>query len=210
MGNEKKPKQKTHMSEKKPSLFQVCYLFFYMGLTTFGGAASMLVCLSRELVDKRGWLTEDELYDDIAVAQCSPGIIMVNVATLFGMQTYGLLGSILATLSLLLAPFTIISILTLVLKTLTVDTALLSAIYGGIRASLCGISLTACIKLAKKNVVDIFTSVVALLAFVLITVLNVKTIFVIILGIVLGLTGSFVKDKIDTKKSKMGANTNGD
>lgn len=199
-------KEKIHIDEKKPSLFEVCYLFFYMGLTTFGGAASMLVCLQRELVDKRGWLTEDELYDDIAVAQVSPGIIMVNMATLFGRQTYGFLGSILATLSLLIAPFSFIGILTLILKNASVDTALLSSIYSGIRASLCGISLTACVKLFKKNVVDIFTLIVAIVAFVLIVVLNIRTVLVIIMGIVLGLLGSFVKDKIDTKKNTSEAN----
>lgn len=193
-------KEKKHMSEEKPSLFQVCYLFFYMGLTTFGGAASMLVCLQRELVEKRGWLTEDELYDDVAVAQCSPGIIMVNMATLFGRQTYGFWGSILTTLSLLVAPFTFIAILTLVLNKLSLDMALLASIYGGIRAALCGISVIACIKMFKKNIVDFFTFLVAVLAFVLIVILNVKTIFVIIMGIVIGLVASFVKSKIDDKK----------
>lgn len=192
--------EKVHMSEKKPSLFQVCYLFFYMGLTTFGGAASMLVCLTRELVDKRGWLTEEELFDEVAVAQCSPGIIMVNTATLFGMQTYGLLGAILTTLSLLIAPFTFICILTLVLRSLSVDLELLSHIYSGIRAALCGISVTAVIRLAKKNVCDIFTSCIAIVAFISIVYFNIKTIFVIIAGIILGLLGSYVKEKLSSKK----------
>lgn len=193
-------KEKKHMNEEKPSLFSVCYLFFYMGLTTFGGAASMLVCLQRELVEKRGWLTEDELYDDIAVAQCSPGIIMVNMATLFGRQTYGFWGSILTTLSLLIAPFSIIALLTLVINKLSIDMALLQSIYSGIRASLCGISVIACIKMFKKNVVDWFTFLVAILAFVLIVVVNVRTVLVIIMGIIIGLFASFVKDKIDEKK----------
>ena len=195
-------KEKVHMNEKKPSLFQVCYLFFYMGLVTFGGAASMLVSLTRELVDKRGWLTEDELFDEVAVAQCSPGIIMVNTATLFGMQTYGLLGAVLTTLSLLIAPFTFICILTLVLKHLALDMALLSHIYSGIRAALCGISITAVIRLAKKNVCDVFTSLIAIISFVFIVIFNVKTIFVIIAGIVLGLLGSYIKEKISSKKEQ--------
>lgn len=191
--------EKIHMNEKKPSLFQVCFLFFYMGLTTFGGAASMLVCLTRELVDKRGWLTEDELYDEVAVAQCSPGIIMVNTATLFGMQTYGLIGAILTTLSLLIAPFTCICLLTLILRYLSLDNELLSCIYSGIRAGLCGISINAVVRLAKKNISDLFTSIVAVVAFVAIVVFNIKTVLVILIGIILGLLGSHVKARLSRK-----------
>lgn len=198
--------EKIHMNEKKPSLFQVCFLFFYMGLTTFGGAASMLVCLTRELVDKRGWLTEDELYDEVAVAQCSPGIIMVNTATLFGMQTYGLLGAILTTLSLLIAPFTCICLLTLILRYLSLDNELLSCIYSGIRAGLCGISINAVVRLGKKNISDLFTSIVAVVAFVSIVVFNIKTVLVILIGIILGLLGSHVKARLSRKAG--GTNNN--
>lgn len=189
-----KTQEKFNLKDKKPSLFQVCFLFFYMGLTTFGGASSMLLCLTRELVQKRGWLTEDELYEEIAVSQVSPGIIMVNTATLIGTQTYGILGGILSTLSLLIAPFTFISIITLLLKHFTVDLLLLSNIYSGIRASLCALSITALIRLIKKNIVDVFTAILAVLAFVSIVVLNVKGIFVVIAGIIIGIVASYIKE----------------
>lgn len=182
------------IEDKKPSLLHICYVFFYLGLTTFGGGASMLINISRELIDKRKWMNEDELYEHIAVAQCSPGIIMVNTATLFGVRTYGMLGAILATLSLLIAPFTIISILTLILHRLALNNELMEFIYVGIRAGMCGISIRAIINLFKKNISDVFTFIIAILALAAIIVFSVKTIYVIIAGIIIGITASYIRE----------------
>lgn len=199
---EQKNKLSNDVNAHKPSLGEVCFVFFYLGLTTFGGASSMLVFLSRELVEKRKWLTEDEFYKQISVSQCSPGIIMVNTATIFGMQTYGVLGGILATLSLLIAPFTFIAILTTILNKATIDFALLSSIYRGIRAGLCAISLKAVYMLCKKNIVDIATGIVSVLAFVALVVFNVPAILIIIIGLIFGIVFGYIKDKYLNKNKE--------
>ena len=55
--------------------------FAKVGVMTFGGGYAMLPILQRELVEKRGWATEEELSDYFAIGQCTPGIIAVNTAT---------------------------------------------------------------------------------------------------------------------------------
>lgn len=178
-----------------PSLKEVCFVFFYLGLTTFGGASSMLLFLSRELVEKRRWLTEDEFYKQISVSQCSPGIIMVNTATIFGMQTHGVIGAILATLSLLIAPFIFIAILTTIINKAVIDFALLNSIYRAIRAGLCAISLKAVYNLAKKNIVDIPTLIVSLVAFIALIYFKIPAVLIIIFGIVFSLIFGSFKEK---------------
>ena len=63
------------------SLFRT---FFSIGALTFGGGYAMLPMLQREVVEKHGWATEEELLNYFAIGQCTPGIIAVNTATFVG------------------------------------------------------------------------------------------------------------------------------
>ncbi|MBQ3404219.1 MAG: chromate transporter, partial [Oscillospiraceae bacterium] len=71
--------------------------FFRISIVCFGGGYSMIPLLFRELVDNKGWITEQELTDYVAVGQCTPGIIAVNVATFVGHKQKGTAGGILST-----------------------------------------------------------------------------------------------------------------
>ena len=74
--------------------------FAKVGVCTFGGGYAMLPILQREVVEKKGWATEEELTDYFAVGQCTPGIIAVNTATFIGYKYRGIPGGVLATLGL--------------------------------------------------------------------------------------------------------------
>ena len=62
-------------------LVELYVSFFKIGILTFGGGMAMLPMLEKELVDNKGWTTEEEILDYFAVGQCTPGIIAVNTAT---------------------------------------------------------------------------------------------------------------------------------
>ena len=70
--------------------------FARVGVMTFGGGYAMLPILQREIVEKKGWATEDQLADYYAVGQCTPGIIAVNTATFVGFSQAGIPGGIAA------------------------------------------------------------------------------------------------------------------
>ena len=72
--------------------------FAKVGVMTFGGGYAMLPILQREVVDNKGWATEEELMDYFAIGQCTPGVIAVNTATFIGQKNKGVAGGILATL----------------------------------------------------------------------------------------------------------------
>ena len=71
--------------------------FAQIGVCTFGGGYAMLPILQREVVEKRGWATEDELMDYYAIGQCTPGVIAVNTSTFIGYRLRGVPGAIAAT-----------------------------------------------------------------------------------------------------------------
>lgn len=67
-------------------LWELFYTFAKVGVMTFGGGYAMLPILQREVVENKGWATEEELADWFAIGQCTPGVIAVNTATLCGAQ----------------------------------------------------------------------------------------------------------------------------
>ena len=90
--------------------------FAKIGVCTFGGGYAMLPILQREVVEKKGWATEEELTDYFAIGQCTPGIIAVNTATFIGHKYKGVLGGILATLGVVFPSLIIINIIAAFLK----------------------------------------------------------------------------------------------
>ncbi len=85
---------------KFQQLWELFWTFAKMGVMTFGGGMAMLPILQREVVDSKGWATEEELTDYYAIGQCTPGIIAVNTATFIGQKRGGVSGGVAATLGL--------------------------------------------------------------------------------------------------------------
>ena len=136
--------------------------FAKVGVMTFGGGYAMLPILQREVVENKGWATEEELMDYFAIGQCTPGIIAVNTATFIGQKNKGILGGILATLGVAFPSLIIISLLAGVIEAFSHLTVVQHA-FGGIRVCVCILILNAVVKLYKKAVVDKSTLVIFLL-----------------------------------------------
>ena len=93
---------------KKLELFLT---FARISASCFGGGYAMLPFFQQELVEKKGWLTDEELLDLNAVAQCTPGVIAVNTATFCGYRTRGVSGALCATLGILAPPILIVLVI---------------------------------------------------------------------------------------------------
>lgn len=96
-------------------LLELFLAFFEIGALTFGGGYAMIP-LVRETVLTRGWLTEEEMLNMIAVAESTPGPIAVNMATFVGSNEAGIIGSVVATLGVVLPSFIIILLISALLK----------------------------------------------------------------------------------------------
>lgn len=143
-------------------LLDLFLTFAKIGVMTFGGGYAMLPILQREVVENKGWATEEELMDYFAIGQCTPGIIAVNTATFIGQKTKGILGGIIATLGVAFPSIVIISLLAGVIETFS-HLAWVQHAFGGIRVCVCVLILNAVVKLYKKAVLDKATLIIFLL-----------------------------------------------
>lgn len=138
--------------------------FFRIGGLTFGGGLTMLPMLKYELVEKNGWITEEELIDCYAIGQCTPGIIAVNTATFVGYKKRGVAGGIFSTLGMVTPSVVIITLVALCLSRF-MDNVWLQHALMGVRAVVCALMLNTVITLAAKSLVSPLTWVMCGLAF---------------------------------------------
>ena len=127
--------------------------FAKVGVLTFGGGYAMIPILEREIVDKQGWASSEELMDYYAVGQCTPGVIAVNTATFIGYKVAGNLGGIMATLGVVFPSLVIITLIAGILTNFA-DVPAVKSAFAAIRACVCVLIFNAVLKLWKSAVKD--------------------------------------------------------
>ncbi len=148
------------------NLWNLFVSFAKVGVLTFGGGYAMIPILEREIVDKQGWASSEELMDYYAVGQCTPGVIAVNTATFIGRKVAGVPGGIVATAGVVFPSMVIITVIAGILSNFADIPAVQSA-FAGIRVCVCVLIFNAVLKLWKAAVPDKATLVLAVLVFVL-------------------------------------------
>ncbi len=130
---------------------QLFLTFAQVGICTFGGGYAMLPILQREVVEKKGWCTSEELADYFAIGQCTPGVIAVNTATFVGAKRKGTLGGIIATLGMIFPSVVIITLIAAFLKSFAHIPAVGHA-FAGVRAAVVALIASSVLKLGKTTV----------------------------------------------------------
>jgi len=166
------------------------YLNLYLtmmkvGVTTFGGGYAMLPVLQRELVENRGWITEDDLTDYFAVGQCTPGIIAVNTATFTGYRVAGNLGGVAATLGLCTPSIVIILIIAIFLGNFA-DYPAVGHALAGIRAGVCAIMIPVVIRLTRASIVDWPSGLIFIAAVIAAAVFGLSPVVVVVVAGICG------------------------
>ena len=150
-------------------LLSLFLTFAKVGVMTFGGGYAMLPILQREVVENKGWATDEELADYFAIGQCTPGVIAVNTATFIGQKRRGIVGGIVATLGVVFPSLIIIAALARVI-TMVSELKWVQHAFAGIRVCVCVLIFNAVLKLWKGAVKDawglvIFLAILALSVF---------------------------------------------
>ncbi|MBQ4537640.1 MAG: chromate transporter [Lachnospiraceae bacterium] len=145
-------------------LMELYWAFFRIGGLTFGGGLTMLPMLKYELVQKRDWISEEQLLDCYAIGQCTPGIIAINTATFVGYLRKGVVGGISATLGMMSPSVMIITVIALCLENF-MDNVWLQHALMGVRGVVCALMLNTVITLAKKSLVSPVTYLICGVAF---------------------------------------------
>lgn len=199
--------------EKLKTLLKLFLTMFKIGLFTFGGGYAMIAILERELVEKKGWIENEEFTDLIAIAESTPGPIAINSATYIGYKICGVLGSAFATLGVVLPSFIIIFIISLFFEAfLAIEWV--GYAFKGIQACVAFLILNAGIKMlkiVKGKPLSIILTVLTVACFVTLSLLAVdfSSIFYILIGGVVGLSVYLISlaSKRDKEKNK---NTDGE
>lgn len=175
-------------------LLELYLAFFRIGGLTFGGGLTMLPMLKHELVEKKEWVTEEEILDYYAVGQCTPGIIAVNVATFVGYKRKGIAGAVFSTLGMVSPSLIIVSVLALFIEQFINNKTVAHAVEG-IKIVVCALMLNTVITMSKKTVKNIIGGIVCAASFLLAMLTPVPTVLIVIiaglLGIILCKTGRY-------------------
>ena len=169
-------------------LWNLFITFAKVGVMTFGGGMAMLPILQREVVQNKGWASDEELTDYFAIGQCTPGIIAVNTATFIGQKQRGVWGGIFATLGMVFPSLVIITARAGLITNFA-HVAWVQHAFAGIRVVVCVLIFNAVLKLWKGAVKDKGALVLFLLVFVLSVFFDISPVVFVLLcaasGIVL-------------------------
>lgn len=173
------------------------WVFFQIGLFTFGGGYAMLPLLERECVDKYHWCTKDELLDIFAIGQCTPGVIAVNTATFLGRKQGGFLGSAFATFGIVSPSLIIISLIAALLQNFA-DIPTVQHALAGVRVAVTALIITMTIKLIRSNWKTPLDIIIGVVAFVVVGVFGANPAIVVVGSGLVGLFyyGRFAKEKV--------------
>ena len=180
---------------------QIFWAFIKVGALTFGGGYAMLPILQRDIVEHNKWATDEEVMDYYAMAQCLPGIIMVNTSVFIGRHRKGTLGGVVAGFASALPSLVIITVIATFLPAFA-DYPIVQNAFAGIRACVVVLIANAVIKLWKsamvdwKSIVIVFLPVFALSAFT-----GVSPILLVVAAALAGIIITVVSDKKGGEKA---------
>lgn len=173
----------------EPARLHTIFLnFLKIGAILYGGGYVLLVFIESDFVDRLGLITDAQLLDAIAVGQLTPGPLFTTAAFI-GYLLRGLPGGLLATLGIFLPSFLLVGLLHKILPYLRTNTWLSGFLDGVVVASL-GLMAYVLLTLALASLVNVWTILLALGAFVLLFRFRVNSAFLVVAGGLLGyLTG---------------------
>ncbi len=175
--------QPTSLARRCLTLFRV---FASISAFCLGGGLVMLPAMQSEFVERRRWMSQDDMLDTVALMQSLPGIIAVNMSSLIGHRIAGVPGALSAVLGVVLPPFvTIVAIAYFLFNVF--DLAAIQHAFMGIRAGVCAMILVSVIKMARKSLGSAFAWTVALAGFVILLFADVNIILLIVAGALAGL-----------------------
>lgn len=167
-------------------LFELFLAFAKLGVVNFGGGYALLPLLERDIVEKKGWATTDEIQDYYAIGQCTPGIIAVNVSTFIGYKIHGIIGGIVATLGFISPSIVIILAIASILSNYSDNPYVLDA-FSGISVCVVVLILKAVITLSKKSIIDKFTLLIFIAVALTMLFFNISAIILVVLSGLMGI-----------------------
>ena len=166
--------------------FQLFWTYLKIGTFTLGGGYAMLPLIQREVVDRKGWIDEEEFLNMIALAQAAPGLIAVNSAIFIGWRIGGWRGVAGAVLGAVLPSFLIILAIAMVFREWK-ELPAVEAAFKGIRPAVVALIAAPLVKMARAAKIGWLTALIPIAAALLIWLGHVNPVWVILATIIITL-----------------------
>ena len=170
-------------------------VFAMFGLKMLGNIVVMIPILEEELVEKRKWVTKDDILDAVALGRCGPGAAVINTIAFLGNKIYGFWGGAIALFSFIFFPFLIILAISFFLDQFLENSLVMSA-FNGILAALVVIIENTIIDLGKKTLKNRITWGIFLATLILCIATDIPIVVYILLAILVGIVLGFKNNKI--------------
>ncbi len=168
-------------------LIQLFYVFFKIGLFSFGGGYAVLALIQKDVIETYKWVSLSEFTEIVALSQITPGPISINLATHVGYKVGGTLGSTIATIGVVVPSFLIIMIIIIFLKKFS-DLLVVKRALQALKIVVVGLILGAALSLfVKENFIDIKSYIILTGVFIAGWYYNVGSLLLIILSGVSGI-----------------------
>lgn len=153
-------------------LLELFVTFFKIGLFTFGGGYAMISIIEDNCVEKKKWITHDEMMNVTVIAESTPGPIAINCATFVGYKVAGILGSVFATFGVVLPSFIIILIISFFLDNF-LEIPLIANAFTGIKVAVGILIVNAGINMFKKMEKNLLPRVIMVCSLVTMFMINI-------------------------------------
>ena len=161
------------------------FTFVKIGTFTIGGGLAMMPMMQKELIDKKHWMTEEDLIDYYAVGQSTPGMIAVNVSTFVGYNQLGILGGIVATLGMVSPSIIIITILAGLINSID-EYPMVQKALRGINVAVAALFTSVIVKFVKKTIKKPLHVLLMLISFTLVYFFKLQSFWIILTAILCG------------------------
>ncbi|MDO5523828.1 MAG: chromate transporter [Bacteroidia bacterium] len=166
--------------------WELFLVFFKIGAFTFGGGYAMIPLIRNEVVNKRGWLDDDEFMDSLAIAQSLPGPLALNTALFVGNKRLGFKGSLFSGLGVILPSFVVILLIAMIFVQFK-DNPVVERIFKGIRPAVVALIAAPLVILGKAANVTWKNFWIPVSVALLVWLLGVSPIYIVAGAIALGI-----------------------
>ena len=171
--------------------------FFKIGIFTLGGGYAMIPLIEEEVVNRKQWVSKDEMLDLIAIAQSCPGVFAINIATFIGYKLNKTRGAIATTIGTALPSFLIILAIAMFFSQFK-DNPYVAAMFKGIRPAVVALIAVPTFNLGKRAQLNMWTIWIPVVSALLIWLLGVSPIWIIIAAGI----GGYIYGKLGDKGVK--------
>ncbi len=170
-------------------LLDIFFTFCRVGAFTFGGGLAMLPLFEREVIEKKGWITQEDILDIYAISQSLPGVIAVNASTFIGYRLAGVPGAV-AAVAGVMTPSLLVIIAIASLFVHFRENYYVAKALRGVRAAVAALIFLAAYRIGKATLKDAFTWTAAVIAFLVTLLSDIHVIYIILVGALVGIAVS--------------------